>query len=83
MINEDLPTATPINITPGEYVLVTAMSAGTSKLQISVLGGSFQDITDASWTADADTRIFLPRCRVQSVLTGDATMSIHLRQKRR
>jgi len=75
-----LTTATPITVDEGEYILITSMSSGTSKLQISVHGGSFQDITDASWSANGDTRVFLPQCKVQAVLTGDATMSIHSRK---
>jgi len=67
-------------ITPssGKYVVVTTMSSGTSKLQISLDDGtSYADITDASWSATATATVHLPNdARARAVLTGDATFDI-------
>lgn len=64
-----------LKVSAGDYVVVTSMSSGTSKLQISVdQGTTYVDITDASWSATATAVITLPQCMVKCVLTGDADL---------
>ena len=62
---------------PWEYVFVVTMTSGSAKLQISDDSGvTFQDITDASWTASETGTIKLPACIIKPVVTGDATISL-------
>lgn len=61
----------------GLYAVITTMSSGTSKLQISIDGGTtFTDITDASWSSTTTANVRLPKCTVKAVLTGDADMNV-------
>ena len=50
------------------------MSSGDARLQISVDGSAFADIADTVKTADSNFNITIPKCRIQAVITGDATV---------
>ena len=61
-----------------DYSFQVTMTSGSAKLQMSVDGGAFQDITDCSWTANADGIVQLPACVLKAVVTGDATVMVNL-----
>ena len=66
-----------LRVAAGEFVVVTSMSSGTSKLQISADDGStYVDITDASWSSTASAALTLPSCYIKCILTGDADLTI-------
>lgn len=71
-----LATADPTRVKSGKYNVKTVMSTGTSKLQIQLKAEAFTDIPDSDKSATTSFNIDLPSCRVQAVLTGDASSTI-------
>ena len=66
-----LLTATPVTVGSGIYNVSVAIGTGTAKLQYSVEGESFIDITDSS-TNTTPYNVELPNCQIQSIITGDS-----------
>lgn len=64
------------NLGGGRFAAQVTMSAGTADLQMALDGVTFQDISNASWSASGDAILELPRCTVRATLTGDATLNI-------
>jgi hypothetical protein len=63
----------------GKYAVITQLNGGTSfKLQISIDGGNFVDIDNASFTSDATNVIDVPDCRIQGVSVGGAFSDVNL-----
>lgn len=70
----ELITARPF--TDGTYNVVIKATVGTAKIQMTTNEVSAQDITDASWSADAIVQISVPNCQLSAVITGDAQVFI-------
>ena len=70
-----LITAIPQDITAGVKNIDMRMSSGDARLQISVNSSAFTDIPDTVKTSSTNFNITVPRCRIQSVITGDAAVS--------
>lgn len=71
-----LLTAEPQSIGAGTYNVLMVMSSGDAKLQYSTDSLAFTDIPDSTKTASTGIELSLPSCRIQSVITGDAQVSI-------
>jgi len=72
----NLITETPISIASGLHNLEYDISSGTAKLQYSANNKPFKDVPNTDKTATTGINVRLPSCRIQSVLTGDATLFI-------
>ena len=72
-----LLTADPVEFSTGIKNYDVEIGTGTAKLQISVEGRGFKDIPDTDKSADYNNNITLPSCRIQAILTGDATVAIN------
>jgi len=70
--------ATPVNA--GDFVFKVSMTSGTATLamQLSANGqdSGFSQLTDFSYTSDADGVVTLPTGEIQATLGGDATLFI-------
>jgi len=53
------------------------MTSGDARIQMSVDGNAYEDIASSVKTADAGFNITIPECYIQSVITGDAVVSIN------
>jgi len=72
----DLISETPLGLGSGTYNLKYVMASGDARLQWSVDNEDFTDVPDSVQTSTTGKTVDLPSCRVQSVLTGDATLAI-------
>ena len=72
----NLVTATPLPLGSGTYNLKYVMTSGDARLQWSVDNEDFEDVPDSVQTSTTGKTVELPSCRVQSLLTGDATLAI-------
>ena len=71
-----LLTSTPVSKAAGTYNILMVMSSGDAKLQYSTDELTFTDIPTSTKTASTGFEIDLPSCQIQSVITGDAEVSI-------
>jgi hypothetical protein len=72
-----LLTADPVEFSTGIKNYDVEIGTGTAKLQISVEGRDFKDIPNTDKTANYNNNITIPVCRIQAILTGDATVAIN------
>jgi hypothetical protein len=52
------------------------MTGGDARLQISVDGSAYADITDSVKTAGTNFNITIPECRIKALITGDAVVKV-------
>ena len=71
-----LATGVATKVRAGDYVYTVTMTSGTAALAVSIQSATAQQITDFSYTANANGVVTLPTGEVTATLTGDA--SIHL-----
>ncbi len=71
-----LLTGTPQQVSHGDYVYVVTIGTGTAALSIEIEDSGLQQITDFSYSANANGVITLPTGRITATLTGDATIHI-------
>ena len=72
----NLATATPVQIRGGDYVFVVESAGNAASLAIAIDGSAAQQITDFSYTADANGVVTLPSGRVTATL--GASTAIYL-----
>ena len=73
----NLVTATPLKISAGLKCISMRMTSGDARIQMSVDGNAYEDIASSVKTADADFNITVPECHIQSVITGDAVVTVN------
>ena len=75
-----LLTATPEVISAGTYNLKMIMTTGDARIQYESHsdGEGFTDSSESVKAADFEGTIKLPKGRVQSLITGDATVYLNL-----
>jgi len=73
----NLVTATPLKVSAGLKCISMRMTSGDARIQMSVDGNAYEDIASSVKTADAGFNITIPECYIQSVITGDAVVSIN------
>ena len=71
-----LVTATPTLVRAGDYVFTALMTSGSAALAVSIGGETAQQITDFSYSANANGVVTLPTGTVTATLTGDATLHL-------
>ena len=71
-----LLTAVPEEISGGKLNIDMDMTTGDARVQLSINGRPFKDIESSVKTAGANFNISVPSCRIQSVITGDATVEM-------
>lgn len=68
----------PVSIVkPGRFAYQVSMTSGTAEIQFKVDDSlPFEVIDGATFSVATNGEIALPKCSVQAVLTGDATVFI-------
>lgn len=59
-----------------DYQLTYTIGTGTAKIQQSIDGGDFQDVTGTDFAVSGQVIVTLATSKIKSVLTGDAQLSI-------
>ena len=76
-MSEELVSGVPQGYATGIKNYDVEIGTGTAKLQMSVNGRAFKDIPDTDKTANYNSNITIPECRIQAILTGDATVVLN------
>ena len=71
-----LLTGVATDVRSGDYVYVVTMTSGTAALGVAIGTSGTQQITDFSYSANANGVMTLPTGTVTATLTGDATLHI-------
>ena len=71
-----LITAIATKVRSGDYVFTATMTSGSASLAVSIGCATAQQITDMSYTANANGVVTLPTGEVTATLTGDATLHL-------
>ena len=71
-----LITAIATKVRAGDYVFTATMTSGSAALAVSIGGETAQQITDFSYSANANGVVTLPTGEVTATLTGDATLHL-------
>ena len=75
-MSDELVSGVPQTYTTGIKNYDVEIGTGTAKLQMSVKGRTFKDIPDTDKSANYNNNITIPDCKIQAILTGDATVVI-------
>jgi hypothetical protein len=63
-------------VSSGNYQIIITANGGTASIEISADGQPFQQIPDASWSANAVAQMGVSKSTLRPVLTGGAVISI-------
>ena len=73
-----LATGTRVGIGAGDYCYLVTMTSGTCSLALDIEDSAAQQITDFSFTANANGIVTLPSGYITATLTGDATLHLNI-----
>lgn len=74
-----LLTGIPVGIDSGTYNVKMDMSSGDALIQWQIQpAAAFQDVPESVQTSSTGFTLDLPNCKVQSLITGDATVELNV-----